>query len=464
LSYGKDARWLRLGPANALRASLAFCFFISPWLNACSGASSTFDPDGRGPCTDDGCAGGTGGSGGETTDCELPPCDASGGDSAAGGEGGAAPGQGGNDAAGGNAAGGNAAGGNAAGGNAAGGSTAGGAGGSADVPDGPLTPVSRTDTVQGDSDDPAIWIHPTDPSLSLILGTDKDGLLFVFDLEGNIVDSVTDTGWERLNNVDIEYGLMLDGEPTDIAVMTDRDAGMLRVVTLPDLEIADGGGVPAFDGTGQEDPMGIGLYKRPSDGAIFAIVSRKEGPDGAYLWQYLLEDDGAGNVAFTKVREFGAFSGIAANGLGEIEAVAVDDELGYVYYSDEVFGILKYHADPDAAGANSALATFGTSGFDRDREGISIYTLEDGRGYILVSDQQADEFRVFPREGTEADEHDHPFITALRLSTLESDGSEVTSVTLNEDFESGLFVAMSNDRTFQYYAWDDLAGDVLERR
>jgi 3-phytase len=34
------------------------------------------------------------------------------------------------------------------------------------------------------ADDPAIWVHPVDPALSLVLGTDKKGGLNVFDLEG----------------------------------------------------------------------------------------------------------------------------------------------------------------------------------------------------------------------------------------------------------------------------------------
>ena len=35
--------------------------------------------------------------------------------------------------------------------------------------------------------------------------------------------------------------------------------------------------------------------------------------------------------------------------MGEIEAVAVDDAPGYVYYADEGNGTHKYHADPDRA-------------------------------------------------------------------------------------------------------------------
>lgn len=46
---------------------------------------------------------------------------------------------------------------------------------------------------QGDAaDDPAIWIHPGDPALSLVLGTDKKGGLNVFDLEGKRLQIVSD--------------------------------------------------------------------------------------------------------------------------------------------------------------------------------------------------------------------------------------------------------------------------------
>ena len=319
-----------------------------------------------------------------------------------------------------------------------------------------VAPQLVTQKVLVDSDDPAIWLHPEDPSKSLVLGTDKGGAVHVFDLDGKIVKSVT--GMQRMNNVDVEYGMMLGGEAVDIAVATDRDANLVRAFRLPEMESIDGGGFPIFDGEEPEQrrPMGVALYKRPSDGMIFAIFSRKEGPSGSYLWQYRLDDDGSGNVSFSKVREFGAFSGS-----GEIEAVAVDDELGYLYYSDETAGIHKYHADPDVADADVELALFGTDGFADDREGISIYRINDGTGYILVSDQQANRFRVFPREGAPGAPHEHRLIKVVHLSTEESDGSEVTPARLNDQFPVGLFMAMSDDMTFQFYSWADIAGDDL---
>jgi 3-phytase len=322
-----------------------------------------------------------------------------------------------------------------------------------------VRPRLSTAAVPGDSDDPAIWFHPTDPARSLILGTDKGGSLYVFDLSGRMVAGRAITGLARPNNVDIEQDVSLDGKSIDLAVVTERDGGRLRVFSLPELKAIDGGGIEVFAGeTGdRKAPMGVGLYKRPADGALFAIVSRKTGPADGYLWQYRIEGDGSGGVRFDKVRAFGAFSG----GEGEIEAIFVDDALGYVYYSDEWKGIRKYAADPASAEGNRELALFGTEGFREDREGLSLYALDATTGYLLASDQQANRFRVFPREGTAKGPHDHPEILSIPVSTIESDGSETTSRSLGPAFPKGAFIAMSEDRTFQIYRWEDLADGKL---
>lgn len=325
-------------------------------------------------------------------------------------------------------------------------------------PDAKLPPVAPrvvTEAVRHDADDPAIWINPADPAQSLVLGTDKDadGALYVFGLDGKIRHDLTVRGLSRPNNVDIACGVMIGGRKTDVAVVTERYAHRLRVYRLPDMAAVDGGGIPVFEGELARDCMGIALWTRPADGALFAFVSRSDyqAPREGYLHQYRLVDDGAGTLRGLLVRRFGTWSG--AN---EIESLAVDHELGYLYGSDETFGVRKYHADPLAEDAEDELAHFGTTGFAEDREGISIYPTGPGRGYLLVSNQAADTFRIFAREGAPGRPHDHPLLASVRLSTLDSDGSDVTNVSL-PGFPGGLFVAMSTDRTFHFYAWDDIA-------
>lgn len=311
-----------------------------------------------------------------------------------------------------------------------------------------LVPVVITEPVNYDTDDPAIWINPSDPAKSLVIGTDKetDGGIFVFDLNGKIVNKVT--GLKRPNNVDLVYGMVLNGKATDVFVATERETNKIRIYTLPDLKPVDKGGIAVFENEKERSPMGIALYTRVSDKAIYAIVGRKSGPNATYLWQYKLEDDGTGMVKATLVRQFGNYSGKK-----EIEAIAVDNENGYVYYSDEGFGVHKYHADPDSG--NTEITVFGQTDFKDDIEGISIYKHTDGTGYILVSNQQANTFVVYPREGNE-----HRKITEVPGSTNESDGSDVTPVALNDKFPQGLFVAMSTEKTFHYYDWRDIQKQI----
>jgi 3-phytase len=327
-----------------------------------------------------------------------------------------------------------------------------------------VTPLRATDVLPFDPDDPAIWINAREPSRSLIVGTVKvaapDGALAVFGLDGKIRQLLK--GPDRPNNVDIEYGLPLDGVPTDIAVVTERLGRCLRVYAIA----ADGTGLtdisadalPILAGApGNEGaPMGIGLYRRPRDGAIFAIVAPKAGPATDYLWQYRLEDDGRGRVKATFVRRFGTFSG-----QGEIEAVLVDDALGYVYYADETAGIHKWHADPDAPAAGRELAVFATTGYRGDREGLGVYALPDGTGYLVSVDQLPGEsvFHVYAREGEPGRPHDHSrTIATFRIGADDTDGLEVTSGTLDPDFPGGMLVAMNSaGRNFLLVRWQDIA-------
>ena len=323
-----------------------------------------------------------------------------------------------------------------------------------------IKPLYVTEPVEFDTDDPAIWVNKLDPSKSLVIGTDKDenGGLYVYDLKGKMIKEKVIKGIKRPNNVDIAYGLNLGGKPADIAVLTERMTHKLRIFSLPDMSAVDNGGIEVFEGeTGVmfRDLMGIALYTSPK-GEIYAIVGRKTGPtDGSYLWQYLLTDNGQGKVKATLVRKFGNYSGKK-----EIEAIAVDNELGYVYYSDEQFGVRKYHADPSKG--NEELATFAKEGFVEDHEGISIYKTSAKTGYILVSDQSANQFKIYSREGVK-NANDHQLITAVKVSTNQSDGSEIYSGALNKDFKHGLFVAMSDNQTFQFYRWEDLAGNRLKK-
>ncbi|QCX40711.1 phytase [Aureibaculum algae] len=311
-----------------------------------------------------------------------------------------------------------------------------------------IAPNVITEKIPHDSDDPAIWINKKDPSKSIVFGTDKDevnGGVYAFDLNGKIIKEKSITNISYPNNVDIEYDFKLnDSTSIDILVFTEREKHQIRLFSVPDMKALDNGGFKVFEDETNEQmkrPMGIALYNDPESGVISAIISRKKGPKEGYLYQYEFISDSTG-IRAKFLRKFGKFSGTK-----EIEAIAIDDKLGYVYYSDEAVGIRKYHANPKAG--NDEIAIFGGNHFKDDIEGIAIATYENDKGYLIVSNQQNHSFNFFKRS-------DNTFIKSLNLGTLETDGCEVVTVNLNGKFKMGLFVAMNDEQNFKFYSLEAL--------
>ncbi|OQD44472.1 3-phytase [Croceivirga radicis] len=310
-----------------------------------------------------------------------------------------------------------------------------------------IAPDIITEKTINDTDDPAIWVNPENPANSIVFGTDKktNGGVYAFDLAGKIIKEKSITGIKRPNNVDLEYGFKLtDSTQTDIIMFTERERQQVRLFSVPDMRPLDNGGFKVFeDATGVEHnlPMGIAIYKSPKDSTVYAIVGRKSGPKTDYLYQYKLVSSG-GEVTMELVRKFGAFSGQK-----EIEAIAVDDENGLVYFSDEGVCIRKYYAEPTMG--NKEISCFGGERFLEDIEGIAIATYPNGEGYIIVSNQQQGEFNIFSRT-------DNTFVKAVNLTTTETDGCDVVTVPLNNTFKSGLFVAMNDAKDFYFYDLDRL--------
>ncbi len=118
------------------------------------------------------------------------------------------------------------------------------------------------------ADDPAIWVHPTDPSRSLIIGTDKKNGLDVYDLTGKRVQSLPDG---RMNNVDIRYGFPLSGQQVAIVAATNRTDQTLALYAVD----VNGRLSNVADGkiaTGMADPYGLCMY-RGAAGEYFVFAN-----------------------------------------------------------------------------------------------------------------------------------------------------------------------------------------------
>ena len=239
----------------------------------------------------------------------------------------------------------------------------------------------------------------------------------------------------------MEYGLRLNDSTTvDILAFTERERNQIRLFSLPEMRPLDQGGFQVFEDEKSLEhrlPMGIGLYKSPKDGSIYAVVGRKSGPEKDYLYQYKLVVDSSETVQLKRVRKLGNFSGNK-----EIEAIAVDDENGFIYYADEGVCLRKYYAEPEMG--SDEIDCFGGEHFASDIEGIAIAKTSTDAGFLIVSDQQRGQFNIFTRQ-------DNTFVKAINLGTQETDGCEVVTIKLNPTFSKGLFVAMNDERNFYFY-------------
>lgn len=304
-----------------------------------------------------------------------------------------------------------------------------------------IAPNVITEKTLHDTDDPAIWINKNDTSKSIVFGTDKntEGAIYAFNLNGKVIENKTIRGLKRPNNVDVAYGFQInDSTQVDVIAFTERERKQIRLFSVPDMKPLDNGGFKVFtDATLPEAnlPMGIALYKSEKTNKLYAIVGRKTGPKKAYLYQYELTTDSVG-VHANLVRKFGEFSGKK-----EIEAIAVNNKEGIVYYSDEGHCIRKYHAEPSKG--DKEIFCFGGEYFKEDIEGIAIAHYPN-KSFLIVSNQQAGTFNVF-------DVKTNAFIKEVNLGTTETDGCDVTTTALGSTFPNGLFVSMNNDKTFFFH-------------
>lgn len=298
------------------------------------------------------------------------------------------------------------------------------------------------------ADDPAIWIHPTDPSRSRIIGTDKKRGLDVYDLAGKRVQSLPDG---KMNNVDLRYGFPLDGAQVAIVAATNRTNQSLALYAVDangDLRNVADGNIP----TGMADPYGLCMY-RNSAGEYFVFAN--DADSGDYK-QWKLQSRGS-KVGATLVREFAVGS--------QAEGCAADDATGRLYIAEEDIGLWRYSAEPNGGSERVAVDTVRRGHLTDDAEGVTIFYGAGNAGYLIVSSQGSNDYNVYRREG------DNAFIGKFAIvanqgidGTSDTDGIDVTSVALGAAFPHGVFIAQDGDNSapgaaqnFKLVPWEQIA-------
>lgn len=311
-----------------------------------------------------------------------------------------------------------------------------------------VTAILETEPVQspGDAaDDPAIWVHPSNASKSLILGTDKRAGLDVYGLDGNRRQHLA---IGRLNNVDLRQRVNWGGSLMDVAVASNRSNQCIEIF-LVDHEsghvthsIADR--VPLA----HAEPYGICMFHDPSAEAIYAFVNYKNGK----YEQFALVPNGNSQL----VREFQIES--------QPEGCVVDDRSGVIFIGEEERGVWKASAYPSSDFEPALIATL-RAGLRADVEGLALIDSESGQ-YLIVSSQGNSSYVIYSGAGK------HERIGRFRIvrnqergidGASETDGIAAIGNPFGNLFPYGLLVVQDDKNThpnarqnFKLVSWRDV--------
>jgi 3-phytase len=325
-------------------------------------------------------------------------------------------------------------------------------------------PTVETPPVEtgGDAaDDPAIWIDPSDPARSVIIGTQKQSGLYVYDMAGKVLQFLPDG---RMNNVDLRDGFALGGRKVPLVTASDRTHKSVAIYALDPAtrqltNVADG-----VQDTGFDDPYGLCMYRSAKSGKTYVFVNQGDGK----MRQWELVATPAGKVRIRLVRDLPFAS--------QVEGCVADDETGILYVGEEDVGIWRQGAEPRGGPARTMVAAVNDNpALKDDIEGMGLYKLDAKRGYLIVSSQGNDSYAVFRREGDNA--YIGSFVVGANAAAgidgiSETDGLEVTSAAAGPGFAHGLMIAQDGrnvsppeNQNFKLVPWDHIADALgLEKR
>lgn len=304
----------------------------------------------------------------------------------------------------------------------------------------------------GDADDPAIWVHPTEASLSTIIGTAKDAGLAVYDLAGRQLQHLPDGD---INNVDLRYNFPLDGQSVALVTASNQTYESVSIYrvnpTTRLLEDVAARKVRTAD-------YGLCMYHSPVSGKFYFFVTDTSGN----IEQWELLDNGSGKVDTKLVRTLKVES--------KVEGCVADDELAQLYLSQETGGIWKFGAEPTAGSKRTLVDTVNSNThLTADVEGLTIYYGEDGEGYLIASSQGNDNYIVYRREGN------NDYVMTFKVAgsngvdgVSHTDGVDVTSAPLGKAFPQGALVIQDGDNgdsknNFKLVPWQVIVSEIGSR-
>ncbi|WP_435099432.1 phytase [Arhodomonas sp. AD133] len=337
-----------------------------------------------------------------------------------------------------------------------------------EVPDVKLVAATaETDEVDDDgdaADDPAFWVHPSDPAKSLVLGTNKQGGLMAYDLSGNEVQYLE--GGEP-NNVDLRQNVTgSDGQQITLAAASNRELNTIALYRIveatPDQQPiqrlpAVGNHVHAEAAelvSGVGEVYGLCMYKG-FDGTPYVFVNGKDGQ--VEQWRLRVTQQG---VAGEVVRRFRLDS--------QPEGCVADDHSGKLYLGEEDEGIWTYEAEPLTTADPTRFAAVDGSTLVADVEGLTLY--DDGTNkYLIASSQGNNTYVVYDLNNSGSVAGVFAIIGDDERGVdgaSDTDGIHVVPGQFGERYPNGIFIAQDwynvdgeyapGNQNFKLTSWDEV--------
>ncbi|AWW73692.1 3-phytase [Erythrobacter sp. KY5] len=295
-------------------------------------------------------------------------------------------------------------------------------------------PVGTTN--EDAADDPAIWRNNADPASSLIVGTDKKGGLYVYNLSGEQLSFMPAAG---LNNVDLVE--LPDGEV--LVAASDRSDLATAHVQLATLDKSSGKLTPTERiEVGSGEGYGICMIAVAADNSITIISAPKNGI--IYRTDLALAGEGLATRTLTTVPS-------------QPEGCVIDPRTNTLYIGEEMAGIWAIDLD---SGDKRLVASVDNAMLVADVEGLALAPEGDDAGYLIASSQGDNAYAVYALPEYEP-------VGRFRIaagsvgSVEETDGIELDTRGFGPQFPAGLFVAQDGinpprAQNFKLVRWDEI--------
>ena len=288
------------------------------------------------------------------------------------------------------------------------------------------------------ADDPAIWRNPANPSASLIVGTDKKGGLYVYDLKGAQKSFLAAPGLNNVDLIDISGGRVL-------VIASDRSDLTTVNLFMALLDTATGTLTPAGKiAVGPGEGYGICMVKPAGQAGIIAFSAPKSGT----IYKTVITEVAGGFTGTTTT---------LAQVPTQTEGCIADPRTGTLFIGEEDAGIWAINM---TTGAKRMVAAIDNKLLVADVEGLAIAPEGADGGYLVASSQGDNAYAVFRLPDVSP-------VGRFRIaqgafgSVEETDGIELDNRDFGPDFPKGIFIAQDgvnapSAQNFKYVRWDEV--------